>query len=32
MPLITAQNPDDWEQLEELVTAILNECGMKVSA
>jgi hypothetical protein len=28
MRLITAQNPDDWEQLEELVTAILNECGM----
>jgi hypothetical protein len=29
MPLITEKMPDAWDQLEELVTAILNECGMK---
>jgi hypothetical protein len=28
MPLITAQLPDAWEKLEELVTEILSECGM----
>jgi len=29
MPLITDKLPAAWDQLEELVTAILNECGMK---
>jgi hypothetical protein len=28
MPLITALAPESWEQLEELVAAILSECGM----
>ena len=28
MPLITHKTPNTWEELEELVTAILNECGM----
>jgi Restriction endonuclease len=28
MRLITAHNPNDWEQLEELVTSILDQCGM----
>lgn len=29
MPLITTKIPESWEELEDLVTAILNECGMK---
>lgn len=29
MPLITARVPESWEQLEELVAAILTECGMQ---
>ena len=28
MPLITAEQPSSWERLEELVAAILSECGM----
>lgn len=28
MPLITAKMPDTWEDLENLVTSILSECGM----
>jgi hypothetical protein len=28
MPLITSKIPDTWEDLEEIVTAILKECGM----
>lgn len=28
MPLITALEPESWEQLEELVAAILTESGM----
>ena len=28
MPLITSAIPESWEELEDLVTAILNECGM----
>lgn len=28
MPLITGKNPDTWDQLEVLVTALLNESGM----
>lgn len=32
MPLITEQMPDAWGQFEELVTAILNECGMLEAA
>jgi hypothetical protein len=28
MPLITSRLPDKWDELEDLVTAILNECGM----
>lgn len=31
MPLITAHAPETWEQLEELVTAILGECGMQAT-
>ncbi|TIL42769.1 restriction endonuclease [Mesorhizobium sp.] len=31
MPLITAHVPETWEQLEELVTAILGECGMQAT-
>lgn len=26
--MITARQPDTWEDLEDLVTAILRECGM----
>lgn len=29
MPLITDKKPDAWDELEELVTAIMKECGMK---
>lgn len=29
MPLITARIPETWQELEDLVTAILNECGMR---
>lgn len=28
MPLITAQTPASWEALEDIVAAILTECGM----
>jgi hypothetical protein len=31
MPLITSKIPDTWQELEELVTRILNECGMKAN-
>ncbi|MEO9338870.1 restriction endonuclease [Mesorhizobium sp. SB112] len=31
MPLITAHVPETWEQLEDLVAAILGECGMQAT-
>lgn len=31
MPLITEETPDRWDRLEELVTAILSECGMEAT-
>ncbi|MES0205225.1 restriction endonuclease [Mesorhizobium sp. LNHC209A00] len=31
MPLITARIPDNWEELEDLIQAILAECGMKAT-
>lgn len=29
MPLITSKTPEDWEELEDTVAAILRECGME---
>jgi hypothetical protein len=31
MPLITTKTPESWEKLEDLVTAILREWGMKAN-
>jgi hypothetical protein len=31
MPLITAKVPESWEELEDLIQAILAECGMKAT-
>jgi hypothetical protein len=31
MPLITSATPERWDELEDLVTAILNEAGLAAS-